>query len=301
MRRCLVFLCTIVALGAIPWTTSAQQTTGSIRGVITDESGAVLPGVTVTLKGRAVPGAPTTVSNETGVYRFPNLPPGTYDISAELAGFSTTRADRHPGVAGRHGRSQRPDEAEHPVRDHHGHGGVAGGGLDQHRGRHQLRSGMGGERPGSPLLVLRPDQRRAGRQRGDLDQLALAVVRVGHQREPLPDRRHRLHGATERRRLAVAEHRRDRGNPGALARRARRLRQPRWRGVQRRDPPGQQHLPRRWQLLLPGPEPHRPEHRRRSGRWPALQPRRVQGHHLAARRADPAGQVLVLRFVPVST
>ena len=90
MRRCLVFLCTIVALGAIPWTTSAQQTTGSIRGVITDESGAVLPGVTVTLKGPTVPGAPTTVSNESGVYRFPNLTPGTYDISAELAGFSTT-------------------------------------------------------------------------------------------------------------------------------------------------------------------------------------------------------------------
>ena len=90
MRRGLVFLCTIVALGAIPWTASAQQTTGSIRGVITDESGAVLPGVTVTLKGPAVPGAPTTVSNETGVYRFPNLPPGTYEISAELAGFSTT-------------------------------------------------------------------------------------------------------------------------------------------------------------------------------------------------------------------
>ena len=91
MRRCLVFLCTIVALGAVPWTASAQQTTGSIRGVITDESGAVLPGVTVTLKGSAVPGSPTTVSNETGVYRFPNLPPGNYEISAELAGFSTSQ------------------------------------------------------------------------------------------------------------------------------------------------------------------------------------------------------------------
>src|SRR5918993_32761 len=90
MRRCLVFLCTVVALGAIPWTAAAQQTTGSIRGVISDESGAVLPGVTVTLKGRGVPGAPTTVTNETGTYRFPNLPPGAYDISAELTGFTTT-------------------------------------------------------------------------------------------------------------------------------------------------------------------------------------------------------------------
>ncbi|MGE0815302.1 MAG: carboxypeptidase regulatory-like domain-containing protein [Vicinamibacterales bacterium] len=68
---------------------AAQRTTGDIRGVITDESGAVLPGVTVTLRGPAVQGAPTTVSNESGVYRFPNLAPGIYDISTELAGFST--------------------------------------------------------------------------------------------------------------------------------------------------------------------------------------------------------------------
>jgi hypothetical protein len=90
MRRCLVLLCTIVALGAIPWTASAQRTTGDLRGVVTDESGAVLPGVTVTIRGRAVPGAPTTVSNESGVYRFPSLPPGSYDVTSELAGFATT-------------------------------------------------------------------------------------------------------------------------------------------------------------------------------------------------------------------
>ena len=58
--------------------TLAQRTTGDIRGAITDATGAVLPGVTVTLRGRGVPGAPTTVTNESGVYRFPNLPPGTY-------------------------------------------------------------------------------------------------------------------------------------------------------------------------------------------------------------------------------
>jgi hypothetical protein len=57
--------------------------------VITDDSGAVLPGVTVTLRGPGVPGAPTTVSNESGVYRFPNLPPGVYSITVELQGFTT--------------------------------------------------------------------------------------------------------------------------------------------------------------------------------------------------------------------
>ena len=58
--------------------------------MITDQSGAVLPGVTVTVRGRGVPGAPTTVTNESGIYRFPSLPPGTYDITAELAGFTTS-------------------------------------------------------------------------------------------------------------------------------------------------------------------------------------------------------------------
>ena len=88
MRRLLVFHCTIVALLASPLLATAQRTTGDIRGVITDESGAILPGVTVTLRGRAVAGTPTTVTNEAGVYRFPNLPPGTYDIKAELQGFA---------------------------------------------------------------------------------------------------------------------------------------------------------------------------------------------------------------------
>ena len=88
MRR-LTLLCTLFVLLALPLTALAQRTTGDIRGVVTDESGAVLPGVTVTLRGPGVPGAPTTVTNESGIYRFPNLPPGTYQVSAELQGFAT--------------------------------------------------------------------------------------------------------------------------------------------------------------------------------------------------------------------
>ena len=88
MRR-VTLLCTLFVLLALPLTALAQRTTGDIRGVVTDESGAVLPGVTVTLRGPGVPGAPTTVTNESGIYRFPNLPPGAYQISAELQGFAT--------------------------------------------------------------------------------------------------------------------------------------------------------------------------------------------------------------------
>jgi len=68
---------------------AAQRTTGDIRGVVTDASGAVLPGVTVTLRGASVQGTPIAVTNESGVYRFPNLAPGTYEVTAELAGFAT--------------------------------------------------------------------------------------------------------------------------------------------------------------------------------------------------------------------
>ncbi len=89
MRR-LAWVFAMVALLASPVPIWAQTTTGVIRGVVTDSSGAVLPGVTLTLRGRAVPGTPTTVSNETGSYRFPNLPPGSYEVTAELSGFTTS-------------------------------------------------------------------------------------------------------------------------------------------------------------------------------------------------------------------
>ncbi len=89
MRSRLVWMFAIAALLAAPLNGWAQRTTGDIRGVVTDESGAVLPGVTVTLRGPGVAGTPTTVSNESGVYRFPNLPVGTYEVTAELPGFST--------------------------------------------------------------------------------------------------------------------------------------------------------------------------------------------------------------------
>ncbi len=90
MRSRLVWMCAIAALLAAPLSGWAQQTTGNLRGVVTDDTGAVLPGVTVTLRGRGVPGAPTSITNEQGIYRFPNLPPGTYDITVELAGFATS-------------------------------------------------------------------------------------------------------------------------------------------------------------------------------------------------------------------
>jgi hypothetical protein len=100
MRSRLLWLCTAIALMASPTLGWAPRTTGDIRGVITDESGAVLPGVTVTLRGPAVQGTPTTVSNESGVYRFPNLAPGIYEIEVELAGFGNKKQTDIPVALG---------------------------------------------------------------------------------------------------------------------------------------------------------------------------------------------------------
>src|SRR3954462_15324539 len=91
-------VCAAVAvMAALVWAVpaAAQRTTGEIIGKVLDESGGVLPGVTVTLHGSGVAGAPSVVTSETGAYRFPVLPPGTYAIDYELAGFSTLK---HEGI-----------------------------------------------------------------------------------------------------------------------------------------------------------------------------------------------------------
>ena len=82
MRSRLLLPSCLLALLASADPALAQRTTGTLVGTVKDETGAVLPGVTVTLKGDAIVGTQTTVTNEKGFYRFAALPPGTYD--AEL-------------------------------------------------------------------------------------------------------------------------------------------------------------------------------------------------------------------------
>ncbi len=62
-------------------------TTGSVYGRVTDETGGVLPGVTVTLSGVGAPR--TTTTGPQGDFRFVNLSPGAYSLKSELSGFGT--------------------------------------------------------------------------------------------------------------------------------------------------------------------------------------------------------------------
>jgi hypothetical protein len=70
---------------------SAQEQTGSIQGAVKDAQGGVLPGVTVEAKNLATGATQTAVTGATGIYRFPSLPPGRYDVSASLQGFQTAK------------------------------------------------------------------------------------------------------------------------------------------------------------------------------------------------------------------
>src|SRR5581483_4239975 len=66
---------------------SAQETTGTITGTTTDQTGAVLPGVTVTLKNVDTGIARSVVPNEAGSYTASLLPIGAYELTFELQGF----------------------------------------------------------------------------------------------------------------------------------------------------------------------------------------------------------------------
>jgi hypothetical protein len=62
---------------------------GTITGLVTDKSEAVLPGVTVVSKNMATGAEATTVTSSTGNYLIPNLPVGSYQISVSHSGFKT--------------------------------------------------------------------------------------------------------------------------------------------------------------------------------------------------------------------
>jgi hypothetical protein len=66
---------------------AAQAVYGSVRGTITDSSGAVLPGTTVTITSKTRNTTDTVVTDSDGVYTKERLLPGTYEIKAELQGF----------------------------------------------------------------------------------------------------------------------------------------------------------------------------------------------------------------------
>ncbi len=91
MRRALAFTslasCLVLLFVA---TVFSQTERGAIVGVITDGTGAVVPGATVTVTNLGNKAAQTLTTNNEGVYEAPFLPPATYEVSAIATGFGRT-------------------------------------------------------------------------------------------------------------------------------------------------------------------------------------------------------------------
>jgi outer membrane receptor protein involved in Fe transport len=84
--RHVIFLAVVILCST---SAAFAQVTGSIAGVVRDTSGAVLPGATVTVRGAALRReSVTAVTSAEGAYRVPLVPPGTYEVTVELNGFS---------------------------------------------------------------------------------------------------------------------------------------------------------------------------------------------------------------------
>jgi hypothetical protein len=80
-------LATDLLLGTQGWRRFATAGTGTLSGVITDGSNARIPGVTIRAKNTASGAILTAVTSENGVYVFPTVKAGSYQVTAELPGF----------------------------------------------------------------------------------------------------------------------------------------------------------------------------------------------------------------------
>jgi hypothetical protein len=74
----------------------AQTTNGTITGIATDSAGAVIPGVRVNVINAATGQSRTATTDRTGFYIVPQLPPGTYNVSAARDGFATENRSNVP-------------------------------------------------------------------------------------------------------------------------------------------------------------------------------------------------------------
>ena len=288
---------------------AAAQDSG-IAGAVNDNTGGVLPGVTVEAASPAlIEGSRIAVTDAQGRYAFTALRPGVYTVTFTLTGFTTVIREGIELTAGftapvnvELGR-RRPRGDHHRLRPVAGHRRPAGAGAD---GRHQRRA----ERPADEQGLGRhrgPDGRRrprvAGRRRRP--RIVHAVSgrpRRRHPRRHAPDGRADdgqpvvrllVHDPERQRRPDRGAHLRDRGGLGRRGHR---------RGPREHHPEGGRQLVQRIDLrqLLEqrtaGRQPQPGPARRRA----ADAGRRQQhlGHQRRSRGADRQGQAVVPRRVP---
>src|SRR5262245_25261474 len=91
MKNCWPLVVAIACVLATPVPIAAQEFRGRINGIVTDQSGSVLPGVTVTATSPALIQAQTALTGADGLYRLIALPAGVYSLNFELAGFQPVK------------------------------------------------------------------------------------------------------------------------------------------------------------------------------------------------------------------
>jgi hypothetical protein len=99
VKRAVLGVAVAVCISLVPAALAAQSVSGTILGVITDSTGAVMPGATVTLTNTGTGLVRVLLADSSGEYTAPSLPTGRYAVKAELSGFKTvTVADVELGV-----------------------------------------------------------------------------------------------------------------------------------------------------------------------------------------------------------
>src|SRR5215203_7068345 len=91
MKTVIAWCAVLVVIVAAGTPAMAQDFRGRINGTLSDNTGAVLPGVTVTATSPALIQPQVQVTEADGGYRFIALPPGLYDLSYDLVGFQTIK------------------------------------------------------------------------------------------------------------------------------------------------------------------------------------------------------------------
>src|SRR5687768_1580873 len=89
MRRFLGVLFVTALMVVLTTASLSAQATGELAGRVTDESGGVLPGVTVTATQTDTGFTRTVVTDGEGAWVMPNMPPGPYRLEVSLQGFRT--------------------------------------------------------------------------------------------------------------------------------------------------------------------------------------------------------------------
>ena len=115
------FVCTLLVVASLALPSLASAQTADIVGRVTDNSGGVLPGATVTVENIGTRDVRTAVTSDTGDYVFTLLPIGTYTVKIELQGFSAYSLARGPDERRPHSR-RREVERRDRHRDRGSHG-----------------------------------------------------------------------------------------------------------------------------------------------------------------------------------